>query len=146
LKYLGEFSSPTRVRQYLAVAERQTTEKYEVELKGVEKRLADLDTEFLTRLDSLLKRKVLSEPEFVKANEAARSEQAVLEARKAELTSLLQQARATEALVERVPLAIKTFEDAFQSLDPRQQKAQLQTILKAAHVYKDGRIELEFRG
>jgi hypothetical protein len=44
-----------------------------------------------------------------------------------------------------VPQAIKTFVEAFQSLDVRQQKAQLQTILKAATVYKDGRIELEFR-
>ena len=35
--------------------------------------------------------------------------------------------------------------EAFQSVDIRQQKAQLQTILKAANVYKDGRIELEFR-
>ena len=33
--------------------------------------------------------------------------------------------------------------EAFQSLEPRQQKAQLQTILKAATVYNDGRIELE---
>ena len=30
-------------------------------------------------------------------------------------------------------------------MDIRQQKAQLQTILKAAHIYRDGRIELEFR-
>jgi hypothetical protein len=42
--------------------------------------------------------------------------------------------------------AVKTFVQAFQGLEPRQQKAQLQTILKAATVYKDGRIELEFRG
>jgi hypothetical protein len=48
-------------------------------------------------------------------------------------------------MVERVPKVIKSFMEAFQSLEPRQQKAQLQTILKAAHVYKDGRIELEFR-
>jgi hypothetical protein len=34
--------------------------------------------------------------------------------------------------------------EAFQSLEPRQQKAQMQTILKAANVYKDGQIELEF--
>ena len=44
------------------------------------------------------------------------------------------------------PQAIKTFEEASQSLEPRQQKAQLQTILKAAHIFKDGKIELEFRG
>jgi hypothetical protein len=48
-------------------------------------------------------------------------------------------------LFEKVPKVIKTFAEAFQSLDIRQQKAQLQTILKAAYVYNDGRIELEFR-
>jgi hypothetical protein len=36
--------------------------------------------------------------------------------------------------------------EAFESLEPRQQKAQLQTILKAATVYKDGKIKLKFRG
>ena len=55
-------------------------------------------------------------------------------------------ARASEALVQKVPRAIKTFVEAFQGLEPRQQKVHLQTILKAAHIYKDGRIELEFRG
>jgi hypothetical protein len=39
-----------------------------------------------------------------------------------------------------------TFIQALTSLELRQQKAQLQTILKAAAVYKDGKIELEFRG
>ena len=56
------------------------------------------------------------------------------------------QAQASDALVTRVPRAIKSFEEAFQNLELRQQKAQLQTILKAAHIYKDGKIELEFRG
>jgi hypothetical protein len=49
-------------------------------------------------------------------------------------------------MVQKVPQAIKTFLGAFQSLEPRQQKAQLQTILKAATTYNDGKIELEFRG
>jgi hypothetical protein len=44
-------------------------------------------------------------------------------------------------MMDKVPQAIRTFEAAFQSLEPRQQKAQLQTILIAANVYKDGRIE-----
>jgi hypothetical protein len=39
-----------------------------------------------------------------------------------------------------------TFIQALNSLELGQQKAQLQTILKAATNYKDGRIELEFRG
>ena len=53
--------------------------------------------------------------------------------------------RATEALAEKVPQVIKSFYEDFQSLDIRQQKAQLQTILKAVNVYNDGKIELEFR-
>jgi len=62
------------------------------------------------------------------------------------MTKLLGQAKASEALIEKVPKAIKSFEEASQNLELRQQKAQLQIILKAAHVYKDGKIELEFRG
>ena len=65
------------------------------------------------QLDGLLKRKVLTEEEFAKANEKTRAEQADLEKRKAELTSKLQQVRATEAMVERVPQAIKAFVEAF---------------------------------
>jgi hypothetical protein len=53
---------------------------------------------------------------------------------------------ASEALIEKVPRTIKTFAEAFQGLELRQKKAQLRTIRKAATVYKDGRIELEFRG
>lgn len=68
MEYLGEFSDPIRVRSYLAAAESKDTERYESELKRVEKRLADLDTQFLTHLDGLLKRKVLNEEEFAKAN------------------------------------------------------------------------------
>jgi hypothetical protein len=49
-------------------------------------------------------------------------------------------------MMKKIPTAIKNFEDAFNSLEIRQQKAQLQSILKAANIYKDGKIELEFRG
>jgi hypothetical protein len=38
-------------------------------------------------------------------------------------------------MVQRFPKTIKTFEDAINSLELRQQKAQLQTILKAANIY-----------
>jgi hypothetical protein len=56
-----------------------------------------------------------------------------LEARKEELCKLLSQARASEDLIKRIPTAIKTFEEAVHILEPHRQKAQLQTILKAAH-------------
>ena len=49
------------------------------------------------------------------------------------------------SLVEQISAKIKTFVEAFKGLDTRQQKAQLQTILKTATVYRDGRVELEFR-
>lgn len=49
------------------------------------------------------------------------------------------------ALAEKLPQAIRTFLEDLQNMDIRQQKAHLQTILKAAHIYRDGRIELEFR-
>jgi hypothetical protein len=52
---------------------------------------------------------------------------------------------AQASLVEQVPAKIKTFVEDLQGLDPRQRKAQLQTILKTARIYRDGRIELEFR-
>lgn len=48
-------------------------------------------------------------------------------------------------MVEKIPRTILAFEEAFENLEPRLQKAHLQTILKAAHVYKDGKIDLEFR-
>jgi hypothetical protein len=143
--YLGEFSDPIKVRQYLASSQKEDTEKYEVELKGVEKRMAALDAQFLTQLDGLLKRKVLTESEFAKANGVARSQKEELEAKKAELSKQLNKAKASEALVAKVPLAIKTFVEAFHGLEPGQQKAQLQTILKSANIYNDGKIELEFR-
>ena len=110
------------------------------------KRLNDLESQFLNQLDGLLKRKVLTETEFAKANEKARAEKEELETRKTELIKKLDECRSMETMIEKVPRAIQSFEEAFQSLDARQKKAQLQTILKAANIYKDGKIELEFRG
>jgi hypothetical protein len=50
------------------------------------------------------------------------------------------------AAAEGLPQAILSFLEDFQELDVRRQKAQLQTILKSAHVHRDDRLELEFRG
>ena len=60
---------------------------------------------------------------------AGRSQKAELEVRKEAVSKALSQAKASEALIERVPKAIRSFEEAFQNLELRQQKAQLQTIL-----------------
>jgi hypothetical protein len=129
----------------LVAAERKELERYETGFVDVEKRLADLDVQFMRGLDDLLKRGILSEEEFGRANEAAREQKRELETRKAELSHWLQQEHSKAALVENMPRQITSFLEAFEQLDPRQQKAQLQTLLKSAHVYRDGRIELEFR-
>jgi site-specific DNA recombinase len=146
LEYLNQFTDPEKMRQHVATNEIKDTVRYEAELKGIEKRLAELETQFLTQLDALLKRQVLTEQEFAKANESARAEKAALEARKEELVSSLKQERATQELVERLPQDIKSYIETFQTLDFRRRKAQFQTILKAVYVFNDGRIELEFRG
>jgi site-specific DNA recombinase len=145
LEYLSQFSDPGRVKEHLAAAGRKALVQREAELRDVEKRLMDLDEQFMKRLDDLLKKGLLSEEEFGRANGAAREQKRELEARKAELSDWLDQEHTRASLVDRLPETIKTFVDAFQTMDPRQQKAQLQTILKAAYVYRDGRIELDFR-
>jgi site-specific DNA recombinase len=145
LEYLGQLSDPAKVEEHLITAERRELGRYEVELHKVEGRLAELDAQFLKRLDDLLKRGIITEQEFTRANETARQQAKALEARKAELTDWLKREHDKAALIENVPRQIKSFLEAFEEMDPRQQKAQLQTLLKAAYVYRDGRIELEFR-
>jgi len=94
----------------------------------------------------LLKRGVLSEAELSKANEVARSQSTALEARREELARWIQEQRTRFSTAERLPGAIRSFLEDFESLDVRHQKAQLQAILKSAYVFRDERIELEFRG
>jgi len=145
IEYLGQFSDPQLVKEHLAAIDQKELERREAELRDVEKRLANSEAQFMTRLDDLLKRKILNEQEFAKANQAARVEVSTLEARKKELKDWTEEARARTSLADTLPQSIKTFVEAFEGLDIRQQKAQLQMILKAVHVYHDGRIELEFR-
>lgn len=98
-----------------------------------------------TRRWALLKRDVLDEEEFRKANEARRDERARLAERQAELTDWLAQQRSRQETVGSLPTRVRSFLKDVQALDTRRAKALLQTILSAAHVYRDGRIELEFR-
>jgi len=145
LEYLSQFSDPQLVRQHLEAFDQKELERCESELRDVEKRLTIHESQFFTRLDDLLKRHVLNEQEFTRANEIARTETAKLESRKIELKDQLDKAHARKSLADTLPGSIKTFLEAFGALDIRQQKAQLQTLLKAVYVFRDGRIELEFR-
>lgn len=144
LEYLEQFSDLEKVRDYLAAAGRAEIERREAELRDVEKRLADSDSQFLQHLD-LLKRGLLNEQEFKRANEAARKKTKADEAKRIELTTWLNREHSIASRIERVPDEIKAFIEAFQAMDVHQQKAKLQTIIKAAYIYRDGRIELEFR-
>ena len=58
----------------------------------------------------------------------------------------MEEQRTQVSTAERLPGAIQSFLADFESLDVRHQKAQLQAILKSAYVYRDDKIELEFRG
>ena len=69
-----------------------------------------------------------------------------MEARQEELSLWLEDQRTRVSTAERLPGAIKSFLADFEGLDVRHQKAQLQSILKYAYVFRNERIELEFRG
>ena len=70
----------------------QGNETEGVELAGVSRALTDLEGQFLQHLD-LLKRDVLSETEFRKANEVARTQSTALETRRDELAQWLEEQR-----------------------------------------------------
>jgi len=144
LDYLGQFSDPALVREHLEAAERTQIKKKDKELQEVTKGLKDLDSQFLKHLD-LLNRSVINEAEFTRANELIRSQKPALEASKRDLETWVEQQQAKLSTAERMPEAIRAFIEDFQELEPRIQKAHLQMILKAAYVYRDNRIELEFR-
>jgi hypothetical protein len=104
-----------------------------------------VEADFAKNLE-LLKREVLDEAEFRKANEARREEWVRLTGRQTEISDWLAQQHERQETVGSLPTRVRSFLKAFQSLDTRRAKALLQTILSAAHVHNDGRIELEFRG
>ena len=75
-----------------------------------------------------------------------REEQGGLRSRKNDLEAMVTARRDMEDQVAAVPVEMQTFLEDFQGMDVRWAKAILQGIIKAAHVFRDGRIELEFRG
>ena len=132
------------MRELLDASEKQEVRRRGAELKQVERRLAEVEADFAKNL-ALLKRDVLDEEEFRKANEARRDERARLMGRQTELAEWLTEQRDRQEAVGTLPTRVRSFLKDVQALDTRRSKALLQTILSAAHVYRDGRIELEFR-
>jgi len=106
--------------------------------------LTDCEGGLLERLDGLLRRNIISEAEFERANQAEQERNARLGVGRSELKGWLDKKRDRASLGKQLPQFIGTFLEALESLGPRQQKTRLQTVLKAACVYTDSRIGLEF--
>ena len=144
LEFLGQYDDPDKVRELLQAQDAQADTRQEQELARATDRLKEMETAFLADLDRV-DRGVMTEPEYLKRQEVRRTEQPSLEARKAELQEAVQEHRDREAQMKTVPVEVRSFLEDFQGMDVVKAKAILQTIVKAAHVWRDGRIEVEFR-
>ena len=143
MEYLGQFSDPELVKQHIEVADREEMSTRELELNDVEAGLVELDAQFTQNL-GFLRRGVLNEQEFVKANKMARDQMSGLHERRESLAQWVDEQKERSAARDRTPGLIETFLEDFEAMDPRVRKSHLQTILKAAHISRDT-IELEFR-
>lgn len=144
LEYLGQFSDPNRVAELLNESGRTELKRKRSELAKLEKKLTALDHDFKKNLE-YLKKNLLSEEEFAKANTFQRDERVNTESRLADLRSEVEVAENREANTSALPDQIKSFVESFDTLETSKAKAVLQTILKAAHVWRGGKVELEFR-
>jgi putative component of toxin-antitoxin plasmid stabilization module len=144
LGFLGQFDDPDKVRELLQAQDTQADSRQEQELARVTTRLQELEQAFLNDLDRV-DRGILNEPEYLKRQEVRRQEQGGLQARKGELEASVAAQRNLEAQTAAVPVKVRSFLEDFQAMDVRQAKAILQGLIRAAHVFNDGRIELEFR-
>jgi hypothetical protein len=144
LEHLGQYDDPEKVRELLQAQDTQAESRQDQELARVTTRLQELEQAFLNDLDRV-DRGILTEPEYLKRQEVRRQEQGGLQARKAALEASVAAQRNLEAQTAAVPVKVRAFLEDFRDMDVRQAKAILQGIVQAAHVFSDGRIELEFR-
>ena len=144
LEYLGQFSDSSRVARLLKEAGGTELKRKKTELTKLERRLKSLDRDFHENL-AFLKRGLLNDEEFSKANTEHRTERASVEMRLAELREELNKAETTKESITSLPERITSFTESFQQLEVPKAKAMLQMILKGAYVWTDGRVELEFR-
>ena len=114
------------------------------ELTKLDRRLKSLDKDFHQNLD-FLKRGLLNEEEFSKANVERRDERATTEMQLAEIREELHRAETIQESVDSLPGRITTFAESFEKLEVPKAKAMLQMILKRAYVWTDGRVEPQFR-
>jgi site-specific DNA recombinase len=144
LEHLGQYTDSETVRELLQAQGEETDIRAEAELASVTARLGELETGFLNDLDRV-DRGVMTEPEYLKRQGVRRLEQEGLTRRQAELEAEVAAQRGMESQVCAVPVKVRSFLEDFRGMPVPQAKAVLQGILKAVHVWKDGRLELEFR-
>ena len=92
---IARVQRPEEGAELLDASEKQEIRRRAAELKQVERRLDEAEADFAKNV-ALLKRDVLDEAEFRKANEARRDERARLTGRQTELTSLAEACLAAE--------------------------------------------------
>ena len=144
MEYLGQFSDPKLVREKLEAMKASTVRRKVKELEKLRKQLGQLDDAVLRDLDRL-DRGVLTEDEYVRVSAKRREDTDRLRPREAELRQDVERANEQAEAASRIPEVIGSFLEDVETLDIGRRKAWLQTILKAAHVWNDGRVELEFR-
>jgi site-specific DNA recombinase len=144
IEYLGQYSDPGLVREKLAATEADVSGRKSVELEAARKRLQELEDAVARDLDRL-DRGILTEDDYVKVSGIRREETDRLRPRESELALEVQREQDSAELAERLPVEIRSFVEDFENLDVTRRKAWLQTILKAANVWNDGRVELDFR-
>jgi hypothetical protein len=145
LAALAKYTDPKLVADMLADAAKQASRTGQAdERKRFEAELKALDDDFAENL-ALLKKGVLDEAEFTRANAGRRTDRAALEKRIGELVAKERRADSHDKVVAELPGRIRGFIDGFEEMDARAAKGQLQTILSAIHVWNDNRVELELR-
>ncbi len=100
----------------LDASEKRDIKRQEIELRQVERRLAEVEADFTKNLE-LLKRDVLNEDEFNKANVTRREERTRLTERQVELTEWVAQQYDRLEIVSALPARVRSLLKDFQSLD-----------------------------
>ena len=141
---LAPYAEPDLVRDLLDEQVQRTTPTVADELKRVDARLAALDKDFDDNL-SLLKRGLLDDEDFARANRNGKDERASLTARRAELEHQARDASAHAALVAKLPTLVGDFVRDVGSKDVLAAKAQLASFVETIVVFNDGRVDVNFR-
>lgn len=145
LEHLGQYVDPERVRELLDTQGQESDTRDDDELSRAITRLKALEQAFLNDLDRV-DRRVMTEDEYLTRQEVRRQEQEALKSRQTELEASVAAQHDMEAQAVAVPIKVRSFLEDFQPMAVPQAKAILQGIIKAVHVFNDGRIEIEFRG